>query len=880
MTPQQLFAHYRIVSKLGEGGMGEVWRATDTKLNRDVAIKILPEAFAHDADRMARFTREAQVLASLNHPNIAAIYGLEESGSVGALVMELVEGPTLADRIRSGSSPWKEALHIARQIAEGLESAHERGIVHRDLKPANVKVTPEGNVKVLDFGLAKATEPLPASSRDPAASPTVTLSATREGSILGTAAYMAPEQARGVTVDARADIWSFGAVLYEMLSGRPAFPGGTASDVLAAILRADPDWSALPAAMPRAIHRLMARCLERDRKRRLQAIGEARIAIEDALDGDAEPAPVRPSHRAALPWIAAVAILAAAAGAGWWRSLRAGPGQSVLPPVSFAIGIPSGGVSVLGENPVVAVSNDGRLLVYATGGLLFQRAIDRLEPVAIPGTQGAMGPFLSPDGQSVGFFADGKLKRASLRGGAPIVICDASAARGASWGPDDRIVFSGSLSGGLMRVPASGGKPEALTTVDASKGERTHRWPKVLPSGKNVLYTVGWLQSPNDYDNAAIVAQSLETGARRTLVEGARMARFAPPDRLVYQRGTTLFAASFDPAKLTLTSRAVPVHEGVGGDASSGSGFFAFGGDGTLAYVPARSQSQDLRVALVDRSGAATVLNLPPRLYRNPRFSPDGRRLVFTIGTGSGADDDIWICDLATLQLSHLTFGATGLTPLWTPDGQRIVFNQPRGTTTGLYWKAANGSGAPELLWASDSILIPSSWSPDGSTLAVNRNGQADALWLLPIHGDRKPRSLGETQQFASVPAFSPDGKWIAYGSVESGTNEEVYVRPVDASGGKWQVSTEGGSDPVWQPNGSELYYTNGDQMMAAPVQTRPAFHSGTPRKIFEGRYETRTAPTRNFDLSPDGKKFVMLQRAAAEGGSRQIDVELNWLRH
>src|SRR6516164_5937294 len=642
---------YEILAPLGAGGMGEVYRARDTKLNRDVALKVLPEAFARDAQRMARFRREAQVLASLNHPNIATIYGLEESNGNCALVLELVEGPTLAERIgrrdtltpgpspggrgesktESPSSPvergeskkqgdlpspsgrgWSrvagpgegaafaigldESLHIVKQIAEGVEYAHERGIIHRDLKPANVKVRPDGTVKILDFGLAKALEETPAAGSI-SDSPTIS-AATREGIILGTAAYMSPEQARGKTVDRRCDIWSFGAVLFEMLSGKQAFAGEDVSHTLAAVIMSEPDWSSLPGHLPKQLEGLLRRCLTKDPKQRLQAIGEARIVIEEALTGSPEggavgeppvqPAPP-PAWRRALPWtlaaISTLVLLALIVG----NVMRAP--RPPTRPIRLVVTLPPGDRLAVGNTPVVALSPDGSRLVYVAshGGStqLYLRSIGRFEAAPIPGTEGAESPFFSPDGQSVGFFAEGKLKTVSLSGGAPRTVCSVSAGRGASWGSDGTIILAPFLTSGLFRVSALGGTPTPLTTPDRKKGEFSHRWPEILPGGNEVLFTI-WTGIFN-LDKQRIGVLSLRTGERRVLFEGGTYARYVPSGHLVYARAGELLAVPFDLNRLEVTGPPVSVVEGVSTVVILGVAQFNFSRDGAFAYVPGGS---------------------------------------------------------------------------------------------------------------------------------------------------------------------------------------------------------------------------------------------------------------------------------------------------
>ncbi len=862
----QTLGHYRIESKLGQGGMGEVYRAKDTKLGRDVAIKVLPPAFAEDPERLARFEREAHVLASLNHPNIAAIYGFEQAGGVPFLVLEYVPGEIL-----KGPMPVEDALGVCRQMAEALQEAHEKGFMHRDLKPANIKITPEGKVKVLDFGLAKALADEPAQG-DGRNSPTLSILATRAGTLLGTAAYMSPEQARGRPIDKRADIWAFGCVLYEMLVGKQTFSGGSITDVLAAVVRAEPDWSALPAGAPL---RLLHRCLEKDPARRLRDIGDARFDLEaDAVSPAAGPG-VRASR---LPWVAAAVMTLVAAVGVWapWRAQRA-----AAPVVRAAVTPPPG--DRLAVNPLqgsIALSPDGSRLVYAAvrGGRaqLFLRRLDQFDAAPITGAEDGAGPFFSPDGEWVGFFAGGKLKRVQLSGGAPQTVCEAPAGRGATWAPDDTIILTPNnpAGTGLAHVPAGGGVPQALTTPDNKSNEHSHRWPQILPGGKAVLFTVFTGGNP---DENSVAVLRLDTGERRTLVEGATDGRYIPTGHLVYSRSGSLLAAPFDVSRLAVTGRQVPVLEGVRTAASTGFVHYCFSSTGSLLYLSGGLESLDLALVWVDHKGKATPATDQRRYFLHPRLSPDGRRIAVTAGGGAGAD--IWVLDLSRDVLARLTFepGQEGAS-LWTPDGKRVVFGAVRsGAAQNLYWKAADGSGPEERLTTSPHLQTPGSFSRDGKWLAFREVNPAssDDIWLLPMEGDRKPKPFLQTPFSEAEPAFSPDGRWLAYSSSESGSRE-VYVQPFPGPGGKWQVSTNGGRMPVWSPNGRELFYRNGDQTMAVEVGTGGAFSAGKPRLLFEGQYFSLPGAT-HYDVAPDGKRFLMLKNVTPEAALTQINLVENW---
>jgi serine/threonine-protein kinase len=874
---------YEIVSLLGAGGMGEVYRARDTKLDRDVALKVLPAAFAKDAERMARFKREAQVLASLSHPNIAAVYGLEESGSVRALVMELVEGPTLAERLKSGAIPLEDALAVAKQIAEALEASHEKSVIHRDLKPANIKLNEELKVKVLDFGLAKALE-TEGSASAISHSPTLSEMATQAGVILGTAAYMSPEQAKGKAVDRRADIWAFGCVLYEMLTGKRTFGGETVSDVLAAVIRAEPDFAALPPDTPPKIRDLLRRALNKEPKNRLRDIGDARIAIEETLDpskaiaidkaGWTEP----PRARRTQTIIWGLAVLAALSiGLALWSLLRT-PSPPTRPIAHLSVTLPPSDRLALGLTPAIALSPDGSRLLYvakrAGTNQLYVRPIDRLEATPISGTEGGESPFFSPDGQSVGFFAEGKLKRVSLSGGAPLTLCGAATPRGASWGSDESIIFTPSLAySGLFRVSGDGGTPKALTTPDNKQGEISHRWPQILPGGKAVLFSI-WSGGP--FDDSRIVVLSLETGEQRTLIHGGTSARYVSSGHLVYGRAGELLAVPFDLKQLKVTGHPVSILQAVRIVSTTGAVEFSSSADGSLAYVPGGPSGGERILLWVDRLGAAQPLPAPPRSYFAPRLSPDGRRVALGI---AGTTQGLWLYELARDTLSRLAETALLPFPIWTPDGKRLTFSLAQEGPWNIFWMPSDGSGAPERLAATQDAQWPGSWSPDGQVLAYTEASPTMGydIWVLSIRGQRKAQPFLQTPSNESGPTFAPDGRWLAYQSDESG-RQEIYVRPFPGPGGKFQISTEGGTEPVWARDGRELFYRNGDKMMAAAIETKAGFAAAKPRYLFERPYEPAFYTFgANYDVSPDGRRFLMIKAAEQETGAARINVVLNW---
>ncbi len=882
---------FEIASAIGAGGMGEVYRAKDAKLGRDVAIKVLPPAFALDPERLARFEREARLLASLNHPNIAHIYGFEsatlpDGSTANFLAMELVAGEDLSERLKNGAIPVDEAIAIARQIAEGLEEAHEKGIVHRDLKPANIKLTPDGRVKILDFGLAKAydADSTGGSAPEISHSPTMTRQGTEAGMILGTAPYMSPEQARGKTLDKRADIWAFGVVLFEMLTGARLFAGDTVSDVLAAVLRAEVDWKALPKDLPPELGRLLGRCLERDPKNRLHDIADARITIDEVLRGGPGLFPatavIGPAHggRTLLPWAVAALAIVIAIGLGL-RSARA-PGAAARPLTAFGVLAPPEHVLTKSQLPILDLSRDGRTLVFVAEGkesaAIFRRTFDRMALTRIDGTEGAENPVLSPDGRYVAFFAAGKLRKISVEGGTSVVMADATAPRGLTWSPDGSLIFSPLYTGGIFRVSASGGEPVPLTRVDPAKGERSHRWGQVLPDGRTLIFTVGNAESPGEYDASNVEAQRLDTGERRTILKGARMARYTASGYLLFQRGQTLLAIRFDPGRLQVSGEPFTIQEGVGGDQSSGSGYFSVSDQGAVALVPESAIPKTRALVLVDQAGRETPIETPPASFFHPRFSPDGRQIAVAIGGGSAGDDDIYTFDLATKRLQRLTFGQGHGFPLWSPDGKRILFTNGRSGETGIGMKAADGTGEDIVLLKSREFHLSDSWHPDGRRLAVTDATRSIDIGILDTApgGQMTPLFASPTAG-ESAAAFSPNGRYIAYQTTETGT-DEVVVETFPPGGGKWQISTTGGLMPAWSRDGRTLYFATGSSVMAVDVDTRGVFRPGAPRRLFSGPYELRVLIQLNYDIAPDGR-FVMVKRQLGSQTQGEIVVLDGW---
>ncbi len=881
--------------------MGEVYRAKDTKLGREVAVKVLPEEFLEGEERRERFGREARVLASLNHPGIAAIYSFEEiPGSSSSssirhlLVMELVEGESLDARIASGPLPIEDSLSFARQIAEALEAAHERGIVHRDLKPANVMVSSEGKVKLLDFGLAKAFERDP-SSPEVSQSPTLTARGTEAGVILGTAAYMSPEQARGKPVDKRTDVFAFGCVLYKCLTGRTAFKGQTISDTMAAVLTAEPDWSALGAnASPRLVA-LLKRCLQKDPVRRLRDIGDARLEIEEIrAEG---PGGDRPLPRSRVPLAWGVAGLAAGALVVFAGVRLTGRGESApaSPPVRAVLPLPEGVRLRSSFYPSVAVSPDGATVVFrATDGggtRLFRRPLAGGDAAAIPGTEGGRGPFFSPDGEWLGFITGTELKKVSMSGGAPSPIVDLPpVSSGATWMADGSVVVARSSNAGLYRVASSGGALERFLPLDAARGEHALLWPQELPGGRGILATVVRGEDFQAMSSAEAAVIEPANGKRHVLVEGCTFARYVPPGWLVFVRGGSVFAARLDLSRLQIEGTPAAVREPFAVGASTGTASFDVTRDGTLVFVEGSRVPESVQsVVVLDREGRTNALPLAPAEYDLPAISPDGRRIVLqkcVLGSCK-----LHVLDRERGVLSPLaTEPGRFLSPVWSSDGRQVAFSQIMSSDPQVAARAADGSGAIRRLpTKGEDAEFPSAWSPDGRYLLYTVSYEADRgerrrrgtsdIWLLPMDGSGPARPWFESPAREGSAAISPDGRWVAYVSDETG-RDEIYVRPFPEGGSKLKISQDGGIEPAWTRGGREIVYRGGERFLTAEFRSGAEPAAGAPRVLFSARLASGGGGSdtpRNYDVTRGGEQFVAIRKENVQSSEVRLGVVTRW---
>jgi serine/threonine-protein kinase len=881
--------HYQVEAHIGSGGMGDVFQARDTKLGRAVAMKILPEIFAQDRERVSRFEREAKMLASLNHANIAALYGLEQADGKHFLIMELVEGETLGQRIARGPIPVEEALKIALQIAEALEAAHDKGIIHRDLKPANVKITPEGKVKVLDFGLAKALDssPVPA---DPSNSPTMSVLATNAGVILGTAGYMSPEQAKGRAADQRSDIFAFGCVLYEMLTGRLTFDGETVTEVLASVLKQEADLSLLPQNIHSRVVDLIRRCLAKDPKRRWHAAADVRVEIETILtESRGLKAPEVPAVKQTL-WkrlvpIVVTAILVAALTAGVVWNIRPKTPAEIS---RFSFVLPEGQSLTRLGRPAVAISPDGQNIVYVANQQLYLRPLSDVDSRPINGTnQDVADPFFSPDGRWIGFYAntDKKLKKISVTGGTAVTVCECEFPFSASWTPDNQILFAWPQRGkGIFRVSANGGHPEAVITAAP---EEIMAGPVLLPDRDHVLFTVSSIDGVDRWDKAKIAVESLSSHTRKILIEGGSDARYLPTGQIMYVLAGTIFVVPFDEGKLTASSGPVPVVENVERSENvSGVAQVAFANNGAMVYVVAApgAQQQERKLIWVDRSGKAKELPLPAGVYLEPRISPDGKQIA-VLKTDDRGNSSLWMYEVSgATAMRRLTFDNVD-DPVWTADSQRIIYKSVNAGGT-LFWQRADGNSPAEQLDKSQ-IGEPNTVSPDGKNSIYHHDGGGGALWLMPLAGDRTPKALIE-EKGPYQSSLSPDGKWIAYASGGGGGgSNQIYVQPFPPLNGvKYQITTKGGAEPLWSPDGKQLFYSAGSAprtLISVDIRTVPTFAFANPTMLPIHPVSRATGNLRAYDIAPDGRQFLIATSVTgtpetpAPPLQAQFRITLNW---
>ena len=863
MTIGTRLGTYEILETLGEGGMGVVYRAHDSRLHRDVALKVVHPHLL-DANHLERLRREARVLAALGHPSVASVYELGEADGMAFVVMEFVPGETLAAHLVAGPLPASDVVRIACQLAAALESVHDKGLIHRDLKPANIKLTPDGVVKVLDFGLAKATR-----GSDGSHSDLLTGSVkTREGIIAGTVGYMSPEQARGQDIDRRTDIWAFGCVLYEMVVGRPAFAGPTTADTIAAVMERPVNWTAIPADAPPAIMRVLRRCLQRDPKQRLRDIADARLELEDTTtDATASTAP---ATRKWL-WVGMTTALFAtgfALGALTLPTTRST--SDIARPAHFVVPLPSTPLGAL-DFPSAVISPDGTRIVYvgSRGGRtqLFQRLLNAIEPVPIAGTTNAISPFFSPDGQWVAFFSDGQLKKVNPLGGPPVTLCDAPVGLGGSWGSTDVIAFAAATGSGLSRVPAAGGTPQRLTMLDVAQGEFSHRWPQWLPDGETILFTVGMSGS---WSNAEIVAQSVTSGKRTVLVRGGTNPHYLSDGSLLYAQNGRIMRVALDASSLTISGSPVAVLENVRQSADGGAQL-SVARTGSAVFIPGGPDASERRLVSVGRDGASTPFAAPPAAYAFPRAAPDGQKLIVAMESPTR---DLWLYDVTSGTTTQVTFDAGATSPIWTRDAKRVTFSSTQVGALNLFTTVIGEAGRSERLAPNENQQFPGSWVPDGALVFTEQRSATGRDILILPSGERTPRTLLASPADETSPKISPDGRWLAY-VFNEGARSDVYVMPISNPARARRVSVEGGSEPAWASAGRELFYRQGTAMMAVSIDASGQLQSG-PRVLFDADFVRGTLDTANYDVLPDGR-FVMVQRAS-QGADPTLHVLIDWV--
>lgn len=872
----QRLAHFEIIELIGRGGMGEVYRARDTKLGRDVALKLLPEGFTEDTERVARFRREARTLASLQHANIAAIHGIEEAHGRLFLVMELVEGEELSQRIARGALSSDEATQIAIGIARGLEAAHAKDVVHRDLKPANVKLAADGTPKVLDFGLARAIAGESVQESELGTSPTITAAMTQAGTILGTAAYMSPEQARGLPVDHRADVWAFGVLLWEMLNGRRLFTGDTTSDVLASVLKQEVDPNDVPDSTPPNVRRVLARCLQRDAKQRLHAIADARIELQTE---EMVPHVLPRSSKAPWQWILTGA-LALATILLMWRPWAA-PTEPVDRSMVVSVNLPDAWPLNLIDWSAIAISPDGEHLAVTariddSDGIIV-RHIGSGDLRVILAEGRAHSVFFSPDGRWVGYMANNQFVKASVVGGAPVAMVTTSHPRGASWGDRGHLYFAPGYTTGIHRVRDVGNAvADTLTTVESARGERTHRWPHVLPDERGVVFTVGTTTSPGDYEDAELWVLDLHTGERKDTGLRGAIAKYALSGHLLFVRDGTLHAVPFDLDTLEVRGSPVPVREGIRGDPASGMYYFDVDAAGNLYYVAGSSEGPRRRLNWITRDGTIEPFALEAGRYRYPRLDPVNGRVALVMGEGHGNNDDIYVLDLDDFNLSRLTFDTTSMMPAWAPDYSRLVYSSV--SDGAIHVRDMGTAASIRSNTTNQTIVVINDLGADGRTLLVTRLDAASPGDLVTFDLE-----TGQTERLLDTDAvewaawFSPDMKWFTYVSNETG-REEIFLQPYPTTGAKWQVSRDGGRAPRWSDDGTEIFYVANDALWSAAVRTSSTVRVDTPVKLFDHRMDDSGVPIANYDVTPDGQRFLVVDNDSATQ-TNSVEIVVGWSR-
>ena len=885
---------YEIRSKLGEGGMGEVYSARDERLSRDVAIKVLPAALSQDAERLQRFEQEAQAAGALNHPNILAVFDVGTNEGAPYIVAELMQGEELRDQLNGKGLPQRQAIDYAQQIAQGLAAAHEKGITHRDLKPENLFVTSDGRVKILDFGLAKLR---PQRSNVVSSEIATVKQITDPGTVMGTVGYMSPEQVRGATIDHRSDIFSFGSILYEMLTGQRAFQRETVAETMTAILKEDPhDFTNSDSKISLPMEKILRRCLQKKPEQRFQSAQDLAFALDalSTLSGSRSELPattVTTNLRsgalksARLPWILAAALLVGLlailpfAIAHFRQATRASS-----PIVRYEVSTSDKSTLALVRWPAIALSPDGSTLAFvaARDGVnrLYIRKREDTEAKSLEGTEGAAEPVFSPSGRWIAFLADFTLKKVQIDGPV-IVIAKVGDSRGFSWTSDDALIYAPDATTGLFKISGGGGDSQEISKLDAAKKERTHRWPQVLPDGKAVLFTVGTLDSPDSYENSNIEAVSLSTGERHILLQGASMARYVPTGHLIFARGASLYAVRFDLDKLSAHGAAESIVQGIAGDATTGAAQFAVSDDGTLAYVPGDLSANQRRLFWVDRTGKVQPIDLPPAQsqYNDVSLSPDGSRVALI--TGSSGSGDVWVYDFGRATSTRLTFNGLNATPVWSSDGKTIFYSQidaANNNRTTVMRKLADGSREAEAVTSLENSVYLKAITPDGAAIVDYKiqTARADIGRVMLTTGSQVS-DIVNTPFNDYAAALSPDGRWLAYQSNESG-HPEIYVRDLSGTGGRWQVSTEGGEEPHWSKDNRELYFRNGGSFMSVAVQVQPTFNWEKPKELFKGIYDLRSNSGVSYDVDPKGSgRFLMIRLAETSNPPTQVRIVLNW---